>query len=361
MSNYEEEVAVTASEENQEDEVAVKRTFEAPDYKRIGFLEVMSFIIKLGLIATMVIYIIAGFRDATIEVNRYIDSTIISIYIVIIAMTIQQIINFSYRRVRFQSARNRTVSTLLKSLLKYTVAIVAIFVILIQYWGYNYMTELIAGLGVVAIVVGLGCQSLISDVIAGIFMVFENNYQVGDIVIIDGLRGTINEIGLRTTSIEDIGGNIKIINNSSITEIENDSKQLSVATCSIGIEYEESLERVEGIISKNLTKIYNKIPEVVEGPDYLGVSELGSSAVILLIVAKCKEEDIYAARRQLNRQFKLLFDKHSITIPYSQVTISNKVENISQATARQKRAAEKFVTEQNEIAKNCEDNNSTSL
>lgn len=295
---------------------------------------IIVFAIKLAVIATMFPYILLGWQDHVILINIYLHSTIMSTYIAVIASVVLQIINLVINSMHFTSARKKTVTTLIKSLLKYSIAIVAIVLIMIQYLGYNYMTELFAGLGVVALVIGLGCQNLIYDVIAGIFMVFEGNYQVGDVVVVGTWRGTVNEIGLRTTVIEDIGGNLKIINNSSITEIVNNSQVLSFAICYVGIEYDEDLKRVESVISKNLASIKEEIVEIVEGPYYNGVEELASSSVNLMFVAKCEEEDKFTVQRQLNRQIKLMFDKNNINIPFAQLTISNKKPTLKARTTK---------------------------
>ena len=83
----------------------------------------------------------------------------------------------------------------------------------------------------------LGAQSLIADIIAGLFTIFEGEYQVGDIVVIDGWRGTVEEIGIRSTRVVDSGGNTKIINNSEITTVINQTQHLSVVSTTISIEY----------------------------------------------------------------------------------------------------------------------------
>ena len=85
------------------------------------------------------------------------------------------------------------------------------------------------GAGVLALIIGLGSQSLVADILAGIFIVFEGEFQVGDIVIIDGWRGEVKEIGIRTTKLVDVGGNIKIVNNSEIKTIINQTQELSLA------------------------------------------------------------------------------------------------------------------------------------
>ncbi len=94
---------------------------------------------------------------------------------------------------------------------------------------------------------------LIADIVAGLLTVFEDEYHVGDIVVVDGWRGTIEEIGIRSTRIVDAGGNVKIVNNSEITTVINQTQNLSVVSTTISISYEESLARVELIIRDNLT------------------------------------------------------------------------------------------------------------
>lgn len=254
-----------------------------------------------------------------------------------------------------KSNRMLTIHKLLTSFLKYLVAIVALLFVL-SAWGVN-TTTLLASAGILGLVIGLGAQSLIADIIAGIFIVFEGSYQVGDIVVIDGWRGTVDEIGIRTTKIIDAGGNIKIINNSNIATVINQTKELSVAKCVMSISYDESLERVEKIISDNLDKIREKIPGIVDGPYYKGVTELGASSVNLMFLANCKEEDIYQVQRDMNRQFKLLFDKNDIVIPYPQIVVNQPEKNETSVSRYVANKADKFVEEQKQASSGLEKSN----
>ena len=199
-------------------------------------------------------------------------------------------------------------------------------------------------------VVGLGAQSLVADIVAGIFIVFEGEFQVGDIVVINNWRGTVQEIGIRTTKIVDAGGNVNIVNNSEITTIINQTQQISLATCTVGIEYSESLNRVELVIKDNLEKIRETIPAIVEGPYYKGVTALNSSSVDLLFVAKCKEEDIFQVQRDMNRAFKLLFDENGINIPFPQIVLNQAKESAPTPNKKQRQAAQEFVEEQKELS-----------
>ena len=117
------------------------------------------------------------------------------------------------------------------------------------------------------------------------------------------------------------GGDIKVVNNSDIRTLVNMTSQLSLAISEVDVEYGESLERVEVVIRDNLAAIADNIPDIVEGPYYMGVSKLGSSGVTLRFTAKCPEMQKFQVERDLNRQIKLLFDKYDINIPFTQVVV----------------------------------------
>lgn len=215
--------------------------------------------------------------------------------------------------------RGRAAVNLLCSFIKYIAVIIVIFCILAA-WGVD-TTALLAGIGILSLIVGLGAQPLIEDIIAGLFIVFEKVYDVGDIIVVDGFRGKVREIGIRTTKIEDAGGDIKIMNNSDLRTLINMTSELSLAICDIQIEYSESLERVEKIIEEHLKDIQSAVPDIVEGPTYKGVAELGPSGVTLRFIAQCREDSRYQVERDINRQLKLLFDRHGIRIPFPQVVV----------------------------------------
>ena len=242
--------------------------------------------------------------------------------------------------------------TILISVIKYAAVLVWLFFVLSAF-GVD-TTVILAGLGIVSLIVGLAIQPLLSDIIAGLFIIFEDVFNVGDIIVADGFRGTVKEIGMRHTQIEDAGGNIKVINNSDIRALVNMTNQLSLASIEMCIEYGESLERVEAILRDNLPAIKEAIPEIKEGPFYKGVSQLADSSVNLKFIAKCEETAKYQVERDMNRQFKLLFDKHNINIPFPQIVINEPVE-FKEATSKERKAAKEFVEDQKEAASGLED------
>ena len=204
-------------------------------------------------------------------------------------------------------------------------------------------------------IIGLGAESLVADILAGIFMVFEGEFQVGDIVIINDWRGTVQEIGIRTTKIVDAGGNINIVNNSEITTVINQTQEISQASVTVGIEYGEALPRVEIVIRDNLETIKEHIPAIIEGPYYKGVTALGASSVDLLFIAKCREEDIFQVQRDMNRELKLLFDANDIGIPFPQMVVNQPATFNARTTKRMETGARDFLEEQKEQSKGMEE------
>ena len=248
--------------------------------------------------------------------------------------------------------KGRAIIDMFCSLIKYAAVIVLLFFVL-KTLGVD-TTAILAGIGILGLVVGLGAQPLIADILAGLFIVFEKVFDVGDIIVVNGFRGTVKEIGIRTTQIVDAGGNIKIINNAKLQEVINMTNQLSLAICDIGIEYGESLERVEAILKEKLPTVKEAIPDIIDGPFYKGVAELGDSAVVIRFVANCDEGAKYQVERDMNRQFKLLFDENNINIPFPQVVV-NKPISFEDATTHQKKQADKFVEEQKALSKGMAD------
>ena len=211
-----------------------------------------------------------------------------------------------------RSARTRTVNELVGSIITYLAVILGIV------WALTILgldpTAAFASLGIVTLIVGFAAQRLIEDVISGLFIVLEGQYNVGDIIILDDFRGTVKRIGVRTTTVVDL--------NSDIRNFQNRSKALSLAVSEIGISYEEDIPRVEAILTEALPEIYERNQDVfADVPDYMGVEDLADSAVVLRFTVACREQNVFVARRRLNRELRLLFAKHSIGIPYPQITV----------------------------------------
>ena len=222
-----------------------------------------------------------------------------------------------------KETRARTVCSLTRSILSYAAVLLSV------YFGLRALgvdvTASLASVGVVTLIIGFGAQSLIEDVLTGIFLIAEGRYNVGDILVLDDFRGKVVDISVRTTTIEDAGGNHKIINNSEIRNFQNRSQKTSLAVSTVSVGYDADLRAVEAVIADALPAMFEENRAVyLDVPQYIGVEELGESGVVLKFIVSATEENVFAARRALNRSLKLLFDETGIDIPYPQLTVHTK-------------------------------------
>ncbi|MDD7064159.1 MAG: mechanosensitive ion channel, partial [Mollicutes bacterium] len=195
---------------------------------------------------------------------------LLTFLVVVIAFMFVFVFTAIVRACTSNGRKAQTVGSLICSLIKYISILVGVgFVLAI--WGVD-VTGIMAGVSIVTLIVGLGCQSLIQDVVSGLFIVFDDYFAVGDIVIIDGFRGTVHEVGLKTTKLIDAGGNIKSITNSSITTVVNLSREDSLVSVLMDSSYNEDVERVEAVIAQALPAIAKQIPAITQGPFYKGIN-----------------------------------------------------------------------------------------
>lgn len=261
-----------------------------------------------------------GWERFGIALTNSVGSWILTALIIFLTFLVIFVCNFITHLFDNGTRKAKTVSSLVRSLVKYISIIAAICFILVS-WGVD-VAGVVAGVGVLTLIIGLGCQTLIQDVISGLFIVFDDYFASGDMVIIDGFRGTIVEVGLKSTKLQDFGGNIKSITNSTITTVVNMSRMRSVVTIKLPISYNEDLERVEAHILNECKRLPEKVPNIIEGPWYKGVDSIGESSINLLVIAFTLEDNRFQVTRDLNREFYLLFKKHNILIPYQQITVN---------------------------------------
>lgn len=273
--------------------------------------------------------------------------------LIVVIYAVSKLLRLIFKKMMQKSNRAKTVITLLDGIIKYGAAIALIFLVL-QACGVN-TAAIWESVGVITLIVGLGAQSLIADIIAGVFIIFEDEYSVGEIVSIDDFRGTVSEIGIRATKILDMAGNIKIINNSDIKNVVNLSRELSLAVVDCEFPYDVPLEFVEKLLKDHLEDFKASIPAIVEGPFYKGVSGYGSSNVAVKLVAKCSEENRYQVQRDLLREYRQLFVQNGIDLSYDQVVVNPPSKSEIHATKKMKAEASEFVAEQKAASEGIEE------
>ena len=206
------------------------------------------------------------------------------------------------------------------NVLKYLLYIVTILIIL-DVWGVD-TKALLASLGVVGVIVGLALQDLLKDIIAGIAILTEDQFQVGDNIKVGDFRGDVISLGLKTTKIRAYSGEVKIISNRNITEATNYSLKASKSVVDIPTSYKDDIDKVKKAIEKVCEKL--KDEEYVTGEiEMLGVEDLSDSSVNIRVVATTKPTYNYAFKRAFFEEILKEFKKEKLTIPYPQVEVHN--------------------------------------
>jgi len=253
-----------------------------------------------------------------LEINLW--RLVLSIIVLLVVTALILVMKVISMRVKKgKNKRSYTVIKLVESIIKYLLILITIF-ILLSIWGID-VTAALAGVGIVGLIVGLGAQDLIKDLIAGIGIVMDNQYDVDEVVEINGFKGKVAEIGLRTTRLINAAGEIRIIRNGSISDLSNFSRTFSVAVALIDVAYEEDLDEVIKLLDDNLPTLKENYPQIIEGPIVVGVETLADSSVTIKVTAKTNPEDHYAVQRALLKYIKELFEQHNIEVPYPQVVI----------------------------------------
>ncbi len=210
---------------------------------------------------------------------------------------------------------------LAQSTVKYLFYVIGAVMVLTT-WGVD-PTAIIAAAGLAGIAISFGAQAVIQDIISGVFILVDRPYVVGDIVYVEGFRGLCVKMTLRTTHFKDMATNdIKIFHNSDIRDVVNTTTYVSTAVSEIGISYNHDIRDIEKIIEEALPKIKEAIPDIIEGPTYLGITGFGASSVDLKFIARCDESKKFSVQRLMNRELKILFDERKVEIPFPQVVLT---------------------------------------
>ncbi|MFD2990763.1 mechanosensitive ion channel family protein [Fictibacillus nanhaiensis] len=223
---------------------------------------------------------------------------------------------------RLSERRENTLFRLLDNVASYVIYFVAILTILTEF-GVD-IKAILAGAGVVGLAIGFGAQSLVKDIITGFFIIFENQFSVGDTVRITNFEGTVEEIGLRTTKIKSWTGELHILPNSSITEVTNFSVHNSIAVVDLSIAYEEDIDKAQNIIQEVVKNAKPNYPEMVKEPEVLGVQMLGASEVVIRVTAEVLPMTHFKIARELRKTLKHELEVAGIEIPYPKMVTYQK-------------------------------------
>ena len=266
--------------------------------------------------------------------DRWIDYGLVFmevVFIIVLSMIVVKVGKIVIRKVfevrmkaplRYSERRQNTVLKLLENVIAYVVYFAAILAILSAF-SIN-VAGLIAGAGVLGLAIGFGAQNLVRDVITGFFIIFEDQFSVGDYVRIGASEGTVQEIGLRTTKLKGMNGEIHIFPNGTIIEVINFSLNNSIAIVDVSVAYEADIPKAEELIREFLASLPEKYEQLVKEPELLGVQNLAASEVVMRITAETKPMQHFSVARIIRRDLKIFMDEHGIEIPYPKMVMYQK-------------------------------------
>lgn len=218
--------------------------------------------------------------------------------------------------------RQKTLTKIFSASLKVVVWLVAIMMILPEF-GIN-VGPILAGAGILGVALGFGAQWMIRDFLAGLFIILENQYRVGDVVCFDKTCGLVEDINLRKTILRDLDGTVHHVPNGEIKKSSNLSKSFARVNLDISVAYKENLDRVVEILNmvgKELAEDPQWKDVIIKAPQALGVDNFAESAIIIKVLGETKALKQWDVTRELRKRIKIAFDKEGIEIPFPQVSV----------------------------------------
>ena len=242
------------------------------------------------------------------------DIHLIIIYIVLGWLTYQIVKGIIIRNTkRLKKKRQKTMQKLIQNIVKYTIVILVSATVL-NILGVN-VTSIVAGLGVMSVVLSLALKDVMQDILAGLSIIFEDQFDIGDLVEINGFTGTVIDLGLKSTKLKSYENVVKILANRNIAEVINYSKASPNLIIDIPIPYEIKNKQADQIIDKIISRIGNV--------ELWGLNEFKDSSISYRILVPVKVDAQFSAKRQINRIIKEEYDKENISVPYNIIEVKN--------------------------------------
>ena len=223
--------------------------------------------------------------------------------------------------------RGKTISQLLRSVGRVVIFAVAL---LLTFNVFIDIGPILAGAGILGLAVSFGSQSLVKDVISGFFMLFENQFAIGDVIEAGGKSGVVEKMTMRVVVLRDLQGTMHIIPNSEIKVVSNMTRGWSRAVVDVGIGYEEDPDRALTVVRDEAAR-FSTDPDwtpVLDGPvEVPGIESLGDSAMVIRSLIKTQPGSQWNAAREYRRRLKLRLDRENIEIPFPQRKVHVQVDD----------------------------------
>ncbi|HEX6148732.1 mechanosensitive ion channel family protein [Nocardioides sp.] len=218
-----------------------------------------------------------------------------------------------------RAQRAKTMGSLLKSVIT-GVLVAVVGTMMLSELGVN-VGPILASAGILGVALGFGAQSLVSDFLSGVFMIFEDQYGVGDEVDLGEASGTVEAVSLRVTRLRDVNGTVWYVRNGEIVRVGNMSQNWARTVLDISVAYHEDLARVRRVLEDVAHDLWDDEEYkgvIIEEPSVWGVQELGIDGVVVRVALKTAPLEQWAVAREMRQRIKARFDYEGIEIPLPQ-------------------------------------------
>ncbi len=248
---------------------------------------------------------------------------LIIIFAIILDIIINALLNsrikFKTNLTKHEQRSRETGLLLFKNIIKSIIIFIAILNIL-KVFSIN-KSALVAGVGAASVIIGLAFQDLLKDLLVGAAIILESQFAIGEIVEINGFKGEVIALSLKSTRLKAYTGEVRIISNRTISEVTNYSLGNVVVKIIVSVSYEDDIEKVKKALEKLFLELNASMKELKEKIVIEGVESLSSSSVDFLITTKSSVKDESVIKRKLTEKIKLTLDENNIKIPYPQIEV----------------------------------------
>ena len=249
------------------------------------------------------------------------EKFILPIVYIIIGVIVYNIIKalvMKLSKTKFVDKKKKTIISLVKNIIKY---LIMIFVVLAILSIYGVDTKgIVTSIGVAGVIIGLALQDIVKDFLAGVLILFDNHYTIGDVVTIDGFTGEVVAFGLMTTKLKAANGEGMVIANSAFKKVVNYSVNNTIHYINIDVAYDTDIDLLEKVL-KEMQPEVEAIDGYVGNYKLLGIQEFAASSIKYMVMLECKSNIRFQVKRDFNMILKRHLNKAKIEIPYTKVDV----------------------------------------
>ncbi len=221
--------------------------------------------------------------------------------------------------------RQYTLSFLFANVWRILSVLMTVYFIFIQFFDYKGLAPLFASAGIIGVAFGFGAQSLVKDFLSGVFIISENQFRVGDVVDIEGFGGTVERIGVRSTVLRDVDGNVHYFPNGMVQHVINKTMGYSMARFTLSVAPDANMDNVTKIINKIGLELANEEEwknKILEAPQFVNIGNFNATSVDIIITGKTQPSDQWAVVNEMRKRLLAQFETSSIAMGINSAAIT---------------------------------------